>query len=111
MKVICLVCLRESSSKSSPLFWQDLAPPETKIRARQILGGQRVREYRYDQVKALALVYQETKNKVAEHFRQMHYGGSRWLKMPPEVDQFSLLDGLSPFQSFLDWLEVRRPFT
>lgn len=44
----------------------------------------------YSTVKALAKSYQEAKEKVAKCFAGMPYG-SRWLKMPPEVDKFSLI--------------------
>ena len=76
-------------------LWSDFAPSDVKVKAQQAMGGQKQCEYRYDQVKALAQVYQETKDKVAEHVRQRRYGGARWLKMPPEVDQFSQLDECS----------------
>ena len=45
----------------------------------------------YSAVKALAKSYQGAKDKVAKCFAGMPYG-SRWLKMPSEVDQFSLPD-------------------
>ena len=60
-------------------LWDSLAP--------RALRGVDVRHHRYDRVKALAEDYQESKWKVAEHFSKKPYG-SRWLKMPKEVDQF-----------------------
>ena len=58
------------------------------------------RQYRYDRVKALAIDYQEAKKKVVEHFESKSCG-SRWLRMPREVDQFSLTDQVEDiFQSF-----------
>ena len=80
-------------------FWSDFASPEAKLSARQAMAGLKESEYRYDRVKALVKVYQEAKDKVAEHFEKRRYGGSRWLKMPQDVDQFSLVNTCELLQS------------
>ena len=72
-------------------LWDNLASRALK---QQLPLGLSTGQYPYSAVKALAKSYQETKEKVAECFSGMPYG-SRWLKMPPEVDQFSLLDSES----------------
>ena len=69
-------------------LWDNLAPQALKREARRMIGRD-VSYYPYDRVKVLAKDYQESKRKVAEHFSKKLYG-SRWLKMPKEVDQFSL---------------------
>ena len=68
-------------------LWDSLAPSVIKQR----LSGVRVHQQPYSALKALAESYQETKARVADCFATMPYG-SRWLKMPSEVDQFSFLD-------------------
>lgn len=70
-------------------LWDILAPQTLKREARRMIGGEDVNYYSYNKVKALAKDYQASKCKVAEHLSEMPYG-SRWLKMPREVDQFSL---------------------
>lgn len=70
-------------------LWDSLASQALKREARRMIGGEDVNYYPYDKVKALAKDYQASKCKVAEHFSKKLYG-SRWLKMPREVDQFSL---------------------
>ena len=79
-------------------LWDFLAP-----RARR---GVDVSQYRYDRVKAFAEDYQESKRKVAEHFSKKPYG-SRWLKMPKEVDQFSLREENESDESVMQWPWVR----
>ena len=69
-------------------LWDSLASRALKQQLPGVSTGQHPQ---YSDVKALAKSYQEAKVKVAECFASMPYG-SRWLKMPPEVDQFSLLD-------------------
>ena len=69
-------------------LWDSLAPRALKREARRIIRRD-VCYYPYDRVKVLAKDYQESKRKVAEHFSKKPYG-SRWVKMPEEVDQFSL---------------------
>ena len=68
-------------------LWDSLAPRALKQR----LPGVSRNQQPYSTVKSLAVAYQEGKAKVAECFAEMPYG-SRWLKMPPEVDQFSMAD-------------------
>jgi double stranded RNA-specific editase B len=71
-------------------LWDSLAPQALKKEASSMIGGEDVSHYPYDKVKDLADDYQWSKWNVGEHFiLQQHYG-SRWLKMPREVDQFSL---------------------
>ena len=70
-------------------LWDSLAPRTKK----QQLPGVSRNWHSYSTVKALAEDYQEAKSKVAKCFAGMPYG-SRWLKMPPEVDQFSLSEDL-----------------
>ena len=69
-------------------LWDSLAPQVLKRKVRKHTGGD-ASHYPYNKVKALAKDYQLSKCKVAEHFSKKPYG-SRWLKMPEEVDQFSL---------------------
>ena len=66
-------------------LWDSLAPRSLKHQLPGVSTGQ----YTYSTVKALANSYQEAKEKVAECFAGMPYG-SRWLKMPIEVDKFYL---------------------
>ena len=66
-------------------LWDSLAPCAMK----QKLPGVSKNQQSYSTVKAHALAYQQAKDRVADCFSGMPYG-SRWLKMPPEVDQFSL---------------------
>ena len=80
------LCKRELY-KCFTSLWNDFAPQVLK----QQLPGEDIREQPYSKVKDLAETYQTAKTKVAECFAGMPYG-SRWLKMPPEVDQFTLLD-------------------
>lgn len=70
-------------------LWDRLASRALKRETTRMIGGADVSHYPYDKVKALAQGYQWSKWKVAEHFSKQPYG-SRWLKMPREVDQFSL---------------------
>ena len=69
-------------------LWDSLASRALK---QQLPLGLSTGQHPYSAVKALAKPYQEAKERVAECFAGMPYG-SRWLKMPPEVDQFALLD-------------------
>ena len=71
-------------------LWDGLASRALKREATRVIGGAES-HYPYDKVKALAQVYQWSKWKVAEHFSKQPYG-SRWLKMPREVDRFSLME-------------------
>ena len=71
-------------------LWDSVCPQVTKEKA-IAMWGMEARQYRYDGVKSLAMDYQEAKRKVAEHFHSKACG-SRWLRMPREVDQFSLAD-------------------
>ena len=72
-------------------LWNDLA--SRALKRKLPLGTSTGQEQQppYFTVKTLAKSYQEAKGKVAKCFADMPYG-SRWLKMPPEVDQFSLTD-------------------
>ena len=80
-------------------LWDRICPQVTKEEARRAMRGVEHRQYRYDRIKALAMDYQETKKKVAEHFESKGCR-SRWLRMPREVDQFSLADKVKDtFQS------------
>ena len=71
-------------------LWASFASRALKREATRVIGGADVNHYPYDKVKALAEDYQQSKCKVAEHFSNQRRYGSRWLKMPREVDQFSL---------------------
>ena len=82
---------RLSKRKLFELFislWIKLACKKMKNRAKREIGGE-ISHYRYDEVKAFATEYQSAKEKVAELFSRGHCG-SRWLKMPRKVDEFSL---------------------
>ena len=70
-------------------LWDSLAPRAIKREAWRSIGGKDASSYPYNKVKALAEDYQVAKGRVADHFSKKPYG-SRWLKMPKEVDQFSL---------------------
>ena len=70
-------------------LWDSLAPRAIKREARRSIGGKDASSYPYNKVKALAGDYQAAKCRVADHFSKKPYG-SRWLKMPKEVDCFSL---------------------
>ena len=70
-------------------LWDGLASRALKREVIRVIGGADVSHYPYDKVKTLAEDYQRSKCKVAEHFSSKHHR-SRWLKMPKEVDQFSL---------------------
>ena len=74
-------------------LWDNLAPQTMKQR----LPGVTTNQQPYCALKGLAQSYQKAKASVADCFAAMPYG-SRWLKMPPEVDQFSLLD--DPVEKF-----------
>ena len=84
-------------------LWDALAPLALKREAARMIGGEDVSRYPYDRVKALARDYHESKWKVAEHFSKKRYG-SRWLKMPREVDEFSLLEEDDSGGSDHEWL-------
>ena len=71
-------------------LWDSICPQVTKEKARTMRGVEH-EQCRYDRIKALAMDYQEAKKKVAEHFKSMGCR-SRWLRMPREVDQFSLAE-------------------
>ena len=82
------LCKRELF-KCFDSLWETFAPEKLK---RQF-HGESVKGQRYSTMKDLAEDYQLAKTKVAVCFAGMPYG-SRWLKMPPEVDQFTLLETL-----------------
>ena len=72
-------------------LWNDLASRTLKQKLPLGISTDQEQQLPYSTIKALAESYQEAKGKVAKCFAGMPYG-SRWLTMPPEVDQFSLLD-------------------
>ena len=73
-------------------LWDGLASRALKREATRVIGGADVSHYPYGKVKDLAEDYQWSKWKVGEHFFLNQHYGSRWLKMPREVDQFSLME-------------------
>ena len=72
-------------------LWNDLASRTLKQKLPLGISTGQEQQLPYSTIKALAKSYQEAKGKIAKCFAGMPYG-SRWLTMPPEVDQFSLLD-------------------